>query len=106
MISYPLQEITSRAEKISKQLTELGVVSSTLDSSSTVGGGSLPDETLPTKVIAIEPPYAVEDFAQRLRLSSPPLLGRIEGNHFLIDPRTIMPSLDNTVIKIIQNVLI
>ena len=106
MISCPLQEITSRAEKISKQLTELGVVSSTLDSSSTVGGGSLPDETLPTKVIAIEPPYAVEDFAQRLRLSSPPLLGRIEGNRFLVDPRTIMPSLDNTVIKIIQNVLI
>ncbi len=106
MISYPLQEIMSRAEEISKQLTESGVVASICDGFSTIGGGSLPDQTLPTKVIAIEPPYGVEDFAKRLRLSSPPLLGRIEGNHFLIDPRTIMPSLDNTVIKIIQNVLI
>lgn len=105
MISYSLQEIASRAEKISKRLTQLGLASSTSDSSSTIGGGSLPDETLPTKVIVIEPPYAVEDFAKRLRLSTPPLLGRIEESRFLIDPRTIPPSLDSTVVKIIENAL-
>jgi len=106
MINYPIQEIASRAEEISKRLTDLGVVSSTYDGFSTVGGGSLPDQTLPTKLISVEPPYAVEDFAKRLRLSSPPLLGRIEDNRFVIDPRTIMPSLDRTVIKVIQNTLI
>jgi L-seryl-tRNA(Ser) seleniumtransferase len=106
MINYPIEEIASRAEEMSKRLTDLGAVSSTYDGFSTVGGGSLPDQTLPTKLIAIQPPYAVEDFAKRLRLSSPPLLGRIEDNRFVIDPRTIMPSLDGTVIKIIQNALI
>ena len=106
MLNYSIQEIASRAEKISKRLTDLGVVSSTYDGFSTVGGGSLPDQTLPTKLISVEPPYAVEDFARRLRLSSPPLLGRIEDNRFVIDPRTIMPSLDITVIKVIQNTLI
>lgn len=106
MINYPIEEIASRAEEISKRLTELGAVSSTYDGFSTVGGGSLPDQTLPTKLIAIEPPYPLEDFAKRLRLSSPPLLGRIEDNRFVIDPRTIMPSLDGTVIKIIQKALI
>lgn len=105
MINYPIQEIASRAEEISKKLTDLGVVSSICDGFSTVGGGSLPDQTLPTKLISIEPPCAVEDFARRLRFSSPSLLGRIEDNRFLIDPRTIMPSLDGTVIKIIQNTL-
>jgi len=105
MINYSIQEIASRAEEISKKLTDLGVVSSICDGFSTVGGGSLPDQTLPTKLISIEPPCAVEDFAKRLRFSSLPLLGRIEDNRFLIDPRTIMPSLDETVIKIIQNTL-
>jgi L-seryl-tRNA(Ser) seleniumtransferase len=105
MINYPIQEIASRAEEIAKELTDLGVVSSICDGFSTVGGGSLPDQTLPTKLISIEPPCAVEDFARRLRFSSPSLLGRIEDNRFLIDPRTIMPSLDGTVIKIIQNTL-
>lgn len=105
MINYPIQEIASRAEEIAKKLTDLGVVSSICDGFSTVGGGSLPDQTLPTKLISIEPPCAVEDFARRLRFSSPSLLGRIEDNRFLIDPRTIMPSLDGTVIKIIQNTL-
>lgn len=106
IINYPIQEIAFRAEKISKRLTDLGVVSSTCDGFSTVGGGSLPDQTLPTKLIAIEPPYPVEDFIRRLRLTSPPLLGRIEADRFVIDPRTIMPSLDGMVIKIIQKVLI
>lgn len=106
MINYSIQEIAFRAEKISKRLTDLGVVSSTCDGFSTIGGGSLPDQTLPTKLIAIEPPYPVEDFIRRLRLTSPPLLGRIESDRFVIDPRTIMPSLDGTVIKIIQKVLI
>ena len=106
IINYPIQEIAFRAEKISKRLTDLGVVSSTCDGFSTIGGGSLPDQTLPTKLIAIEPPYPVEDFIRRLRLTSPPLLGRIESDRFVIDPRTIMPSLDGTVIKIIQKVLI
>jgi len=105
MISYSLQEIASRAEKISKRLTQLGLVSSTSDSSSTIGGGSLPDETLPTKVVVVEPLHSVEDFAKRLRLSAPPLLGRIEEGRFLIDPRTIPPSLDSTVVKTIQSVL-
>ena len=105
MINYPIQEIASRAEEIAKKLTDLGVVSSICDGFSTVGGGSLPGQTLPTKLISIEPPCAVEDFARRLRFSSPSLLGRIEDNRFLIDPRTIMPSLDGTVIKIIQNTL-
>ncbi len=105
MISYSIQEITSRAEEMSKRLTQLGVASSTYDSCSTIGGGSLPDQTLPTRVVAIESPYGVDDFAKRLRFSSPSLVGRIEGDRFLIDPRTIMPSWDDTVIKIIQSVL-
>lgn len=105
MIGYRLEEIASRAERISRELSKLQLVSSTIESFSTIGGGSLPDETLPTKVVAIEPPYSVEDFAQRLRLSVPPLLGRIEESRFLIDPRTIPPSLDSTMVKIIQKVL-
>jgi L-seryl-tRNA(Ser) seleniumtransferase len=105
MISYSPREIASRARRISKRLTQLGLASSTRDSSSTIGGGSLPDETLPTVVVVIEPPTSAEEFAYKLRLATPPLLGRIEENHFLIDPRTIPPSLDNTVVKLIQNAL-
>lgn len=105
MISYSTQEIGSRAERLSRKLTELGLVSSTCDGFSTVGGGSLPDQTLPTKLVAIRPPYPVEDFAKKLRFSSPSLLGTIEDNHFLIDLRTVMPSLDDVVLGIIQNAL-
>lgn len=105
MANYSVQEIAIRAEETAKKLTDLGIPSLICDGFSAMGGGSLPDQTLPTKLIAIDPPCSVEDFAGRLRLTTPPLLGRIEGDRFVIDPRTIMPSLDETVIKIIQKAL-
>ena len=69
-----------------------------------VGGGSLPDQTLPTRLVAVEPPYPVVDFTYRLRLATPPLLGRVEDEQFLIDMRTVMPSLDDTLVKVIESV--
>ena len=105
MIAYRVQELTPRAEAVAKRLTEAGITASIIDGYSTVGGGSLPDQTLATKLVAIEPPYSVDDFARRLRLATPPLLGRIEGKHLLIDMRTVMPSLDDTLVEIIKSVI-
>jgi len=68
-----------------------------------VGGGSLPEESLPTRLVAVKPPYAVEEFARRLRLAAPPLLGRVEGEYFLIDMRTVLPSLDTALLQVVEN---
>ena len=104
MIAASLEEIESRAESVVKKLAEVGIIAGIIDGSSMVGGGSLPDQTLPTRLVAIKPPYPLVDFTSRLRLATPPLLGRVEDEHFLIDMRTVMPSLDDILVKVIKSV--
>ena len=57
---------------------------------STVGGGSLPGETLPTCLVALEvdSPDAV---AAHLRAGEPPVITRIEDDRLVLDPRTVLP---------------
>jgi len=57
---------------------------------STVGGGSLPEESLPTYLLALEPQHA-NAFLSRLRQLNPPIIARIEQGRVLFDPRTILP---------------
>ncbi len=104
MIAASLQELESRAKSVIKKLARAGIIASIQDGSSMVGGGSLPEQTLATKIVAVKSPYPVVDFARRLRLATPPLVGRVEGEHFLIDMRTVMPSLDDTLIQVIKSV--
>ena len=105
MIACKVEELTLRAESVVKSLGQAGITALVRDGTSMVGGGSLPDQTLATKLVAIKPPYPVEDFARRLRLATPPLLGRIEGRHLLIDMRTVMPPLDDTLVEVVKRVI-
>lgn len=105
MISASLEEIESRAEAVVKKLADVGITAAIIDGGSMVGGGSLPDQTIPTRLVAIKPPYSLTDFTYRLRLATPPLLGRVEDEQFLIDMRTVMPSLDDILVKVIKSVL-
>ena len=104
MMATSLEEIESRAESVVKKLTRAGITASIIDGSSMVGGGSLPDQTLPTRLVAVRPPYPVVDFTYRLRLATPPLLGRVEDEQFLIDMRTVIPSLDDILVQVIKSV--
>ena len=57
-------------------------------STSAVGGGSLPGETLPTYVLGIKTDSA-ERFIKSLRQQPTPIIARIEDDMVVFDPRTI-----------------
>jgi L-seryl-tRNA(Ser) seleniumtransferase len=72
-----------------------------------IGGGSLPEEGLPTRVIAI-PAHggrSVTELAQRLRLGQPPVIGRIEHDQLLLDPRTVAPEDDSALVEAVAAAL-
>ena len=104
MISCPLDKITTRSQNICQKLKKEDIPTYIKEGQTAIGGGSLPGQTLPTKLIIIKPPCSVEIFSKELRLFSPPLLGRKEKEYFILDPRCIDPSSDNLVIKIITSV--
>ncbi|MFQ5934702.1 MAG: aminotransferase class V-fold PLP-dependent enzyme, partial [Dehalococcoidia bacterium] len=104
MISMSLEEIETRVSSWLKKVGEAGKV---IDGHSTIGGGSLPGETLSTKLLAISGlgGQRVDELARRLRLSQPPVVGRIDEDMLLLDPRTVLPEEDEALLQSLQSAL-
>ena len=72
---------------------------------STIGGGSMPGETLPTWLLAISGQEKSKIIFDSLRKSDPPIISRIENDMVLLDPRTVLPKYDDILISIISKIL-
>ena len=60
--------------------------------SSTVGGGALPLAELPAFALAVRPAaLSLQELTARLRAADPPVIGRVQDEHLLLDPRTLLP---------------
>lgn len=57
---------------------------------STIGGGSLPGETLPTYLLALGVNNPTR-FLEKLRAQTPPIIARTQEGEVLIDLRTVLP---------------
>jgi L-seryl-tRNA(Ser) seleniumtransferase len=75
-----------------------------VDSTSTVGGGSLPGQTLPTKALALAVP-SVDVLAEKLRHTAPPIIARIDRDQLLLDPRTVLPEQDKALMTALKQTL-
>jgi len=89
MISLSLCDIEQQATDFAAQLTTCGFSASVIYGQSTIGGGSLPGETLPTKLVALSVPNP-DDFLARLRRGDPPVVARIENDRVVFDLRTVL----------------
>lgn len=98
MIALPLHTIATRATEWQQMLGRAGITAEVVDGRSTVGGGSLPGETLPTRLLAL-PREHPDELARALRMSDPPVIGRIEDDQLLLDPRTVLPEEDGALIR-------
>jgi len=101
MIAMPIETIEGRARDWAEKLVEVGIAARVVDGRSTVGGGSLPGETLPTRLLAIQVDSPAE-LARRLRAGAPPVIGRIEDDLFLLDPRTVLDEEDEVLVEAIK----
>ena len=106
MISANFNDINTRAQKWAAATNGLGRV---VDGESMVGGGSLPGGTLPTKLVAISTEGKknaafVLKISQELRNYSTPIIGRINDNVLLLDPRSVLPEENEIVIKALSEI--
>ena len=63
-----------------------------VDGSSMVGGGALPVQTLPTKLVAFSSEkISASRLETHFREFEPPIIGRVEHELFLLDVRTLQP---------------
>jgi L-seryl-tRNA(Ser) seleniumtransferase len=98
MIAAPLAEIERRAERWQKRLRQAGVAAQVIDGNSTVGGGSLPGEMLPTKLLALTVAHP-NQLDAALRAAAPPVIGRIQDDQLVLDPRTVLPDEEQALLQ-------
>jgi L-seryl-tRNA(Ser) seleniumtransferase len=99
MLGASAEAIAARALGWQRSLRNRGITVELVNAESTVGGGSLPGERLPTTALAITPrPGRAADLLQRLREHEPPVIGRIEQERVLLDPRTVLPDEDDALL--------
>lgn len=111
MMAAPVDRLTRRARKWRNLLRQSPRLSNlplqVIESVSTVGGGSLPGQTLPTRALAIAVD-SVDALAEKLRQPqhAPPVIARIEDSRLLLDPRTVLPEQDKSLVAALKNALL
>jgi len=68
-----------------------------VETRATVGGGSLPGETLPSVGLALAGSGSADARLRRLRTGTPAVVGRIEDGRVVLDLRTVEPADDDAL---------
>ncbi len=109
MLTMPYEVLKEKADTLVKQFEPVlghaaDIAASDMDSRP--GGGSYPNLKLPTCCITIRPKaMSVSSLEKRLRQGTPPVMGRIEDDRYIIDPRTIQPGQDALLLQTLDAVL-
>ena len=98
MIRIPLPEIARRAEvflsALRAQLLPGTAHCEIIDGHSLAGGGSTPEQSIPTKLVRIRSThFSAAQLEQRLRIPAEgiPLIARVEDDAIILDLRTVFP---------------
>jgi L-seryl-tRNA(Ser) seleniumtransferase len=105
MLGAPLSELQERAETLARNLSLVPGVFSAQPRQDVafVGGGSLPDQKLPTWVVEVQAATVPDEaFAHKLRTGDPAVLGRLREGKLVLDVRTIFPEQARTLVEAIQ----
>jgi L-seryl-tRNA(Ser) seleniumtransferase len=100
MIAADLEGLRQRAETLAQRLRRVAGVD-VVATQATIGGGSLPGETLPSFGLAIAGRSA-DGLLGRLRRGDPSVVGRIEGGRVILDLRTVDPEHDADLVAAIS----
>ena len=105
MIAMASDDVRSRVNRWSEMV---GESASPVECNATIGGGSLPGETLPSWAMSIDCAGVVggaETLIRLLRMSDTPVIGRIDEERVLIDGRTVLSEEEDNLIGTVRHAL-
>ena len=104
MISADIESLKARVIDWQNKIT---IESNIIEGQSTIGGGSLPGQILPTYLLSISGlkiDCGVNEFFNKLLNNKFPIVARIEKNNIIFDPRTVLGDEDSKLIDGINSV--
>ncbi len=106
MLAMKTGDLEKRARRVAGRLRKslpAGIEVAVVDGESQVGSGSVPVETIPTKLLALRnASVSPDDLARKLRHQTPAVFVRIQKDMVLFDFRTIRPEEDQDIIRAIS----
>jgi L-seryl-tRNA(Ser) seleniumtransferase len=109
MLTCPADELERRAQRLRRKL--IGDLSPVCqvnlrEEASQVGGGALPLQALPTRVIALRPlKTSAANLEKRLRNGDPPVIARVKEEEVLLDLRTVAKTEESALIEGVRQAL-
>ncbi len=90
MLNATADALTARAEALAARLAAAGVSTRVAPSDDPIGGGSLPETTLPGAAVALQVP-SPGAFADRLRAAQVPVVAVVRDDAVWLHVRTLLP---------------
>ena len=104
MIAATPRAIATRARSLAATLLASGTSAEVIEVRSTVGGGSLPEETQPSFAVALGGAPAMR-VAAALRSAEPPVISRIVDERVALDLRSVLPEDDEILARAVIGAL-
>jgi L-seryl-tRNA(Ser) seleniumtransferase len=105
MLGSPVAELRQRAEALADRLRALQTLESVAATEDVayVGGGSLPDQKMPSWVVEIVARGIGDgELAQRLRSGEPAVMGRLRAGKVVLDVRTVFPPQEDALVEAVR----
>ena len=102
MIATPVGDLRDRAERVAGLIGDAATV---VPLRSTIGGGSLPGQTIPSFGVAVGSRSADRLLADIRKRGRQPVIGRIEDGRVVLDLRTVDPERDHELASTVVAVL-
>lgn len=87
MLSVSADSLKQKAQRLEAMLYAAEIAASVIPVESQVGGGSVPNQNLPSFAVAFT--GDITALEQKLRLGTPSIVGRIHNHAYLLDVRTL-----------------
>jgi len=102
MIAIEVEILATRAQSLADRIRMAvgsGAEVAVVDGASQVGGGALPVQTLPSKLVALTSRrLSAARLEANFRGNQPPIIGRVEQERFLLDVRTLQLGDDEVIV--------
>ncbi len=94
LLAAPEAALRRRARRLARRLGEAGLQAGAVPSRAVLGGGTTPDQTLPSWAVTLSGGDAT---AARLRKATPAVVGRVEEGNVALDLRAVFPEEDRAL---------
>jgi L-seryl-tRNA(Ser) seleniumtransferase len=109
MMATSAEELEERCRRLAEKLASLLGNNGTVEvvpEVSRIGGGALPLAELPGFAVALSlRSDSADGLAQRLRRGAPPVVGRIQEERLLLNPRTLAPGEEELLVEAVRGAL-